>query len=408
MIVKDFDIATDLKVEFYLPDVTGNTFILGISELGSDDVLGGNKSFILGTSLLGGPDLLGDTGFIWQQFETITSEVRADIGGYIQDAIYFQPDPAKTDITLQSYSFDPNVNKNIRTNTKIRIRIDDGLVNHTLFTGYIDTINVSYYVNGPNLIQITAYDIYSQIVNSRLATYDTSALTYITPLQAARKAINQAGYTVAPESVDPGGKIPPTTQTDIQVSGILNEAIEVGLAVTWIDPETESFVMIPRPVSAAGGPTTWTVGNNHGEPYHLCMSDIEVSADADTIFNSLKVTLASDPLIDISLQDFDSIELWGESSYDLTLNVLDATELDRWANLVFQQKGTKLVKRVETPAIDRTGNLTEAATFTPGTQIGVKFTKDQLVINEYYTIVKASHYIDVHNWYTTFELWKES
>jgi len=50
MIVQDFDIATDLTVEFLLPDEAGNTFILGISQLGGTDELGGFGFFILGSS----------------------------------------------------------------------------------------------------------------------------------------------------------------------------------------------------------------------------------------------------------------------------------------------------------------------------------------------------------------------
>jgi hypothetical protein len=54
------------------------------------------------------------------------------------------------------------------------------------------------------------------------------------------------------------------------------------------------------------------------------------------------------------------------------------------------------------------GTLTEAAVFTPGTTVGVSYTKNQLNIVGYYTIIKVSHSIDVDNWFTTLELWKEA
>lgn len=409
MIVEDFDIATDLKVEFLLPDIDGNTFILGISTLGSDDVLGGFGIFILGDSLLGGTDVLGDSkALLWQSAEAVVSSFDMSVGGSIDTAIYFQPEPGTARLTLQSYAWDPNVNKNIRTNTAIRLRIDNGIVDHTLFTGYIDTISVNYYPGGLNVIQINAYDIYKAIVNTRVATYDTTdyEVGYITPLQSVQRVLQDTGYTVSSLSVDTAGKIPTGVRENIIAASVLNESLEVGLGVLWVDQETEELVFTPRPENATGTATTLVIGNNHGETNHLCLSDILVAADADTIFNSLKVTLASDDLVSVALQDTDSIELYGESSADVTVNVLDEEDLTRWAGDVFSQAPNKLVKQVETPTIDRSGNLTEAAIFTPGSVVGVDFTREQLTINEYYTITKVIHSIDVNVWYTTLELWK--
>lgn len=409
MIVEDFEIATDLKVEFLLPDIDGDTFILGISLLGGDDVLGGFGIFILGESLLGGTDVLGDSkALLWQSAETVVAQFEMTVGGSIDTAIYFQPEPGTARLTLQSYAWDPNVNKNIRTNTAIRLRVDDGVVDHTLFTGYIDTISVNYYPDGLNVIQINAYDIYKAIVNTRIASYDTTdyEVGYITPLQSVERVLQDTGYVVSDLSVDTDGKIPTGVRENIIAASILNESLEVGLGVLWVDQESEELVFTPRPENATGTGSTLVIGNNHGEANHLCLSDITVAADADTIFNSLKVTLASDDTVSVALQDTDSIELYGESSADVTINVLDEADLTRWAGDVFSQAPNKLVKSVETPTIDRLGNLTEAAIFTPGSVVGVDFTREQLTINEYYTITKVIHSIDVNVWYTTVELWK--
>jgi hypothetical protein len=409
MIIEDFDIATDLKVEFLLPDIDGDTFILGISLLGGDDVLGGFGIFILGESLLGGDDVLGDSrALLWQSAECVVSNFEMSVGGSIESAIYFQPEPGTAAITMQSYAWDPNVNKNIRTNTAIRLRIQRGSVNHTLFTGYIDTITVGYTPMGPNIIQISAYDIYKAIVNTRIASYDTTdyEVGYITPLQSVERVLQDTGYEISALSVDTAGKIPTEVRENIIAASVLNESLEVGLGILWVDQESEELVFTPRPENATGTPSTFVIGNNHGETNHLCLSDIVVNADADTIFNSLKVTLASDDAISVALQDTDSIELYGESTADITVNVLDAEDLARWAGDVFAQAPNKLVQQLETPTIDRLGNLTEAAIFTPGTVVGVDFTREQLEINEYYTITKVIHSIDVNVWYTTVELWK--
>ena len=410
MIIEDFNIATDVKVEFLLPDEAGNTFILGISTLGGDDVLGGFGIFILGESLLGGTDVLGTSNaFLWQAAEAVVAQFDMNLGGSIDNNIFFQPEAASARLQLQSFDWDPNVNKNIRTNTAIRLRLDDGVANHTLFTGYIDTITVNYIPGGLNLISITAFDLYKQIVNTRIASYDTTDYpTYVTPLQAIERVLQDTGYSISDTSVDTEGKIPPVAETNIVANSVINEALQVGLGVLWVDPEAEALIFRPRPTTASGTATTWIIGNNHGDAYHLCLSDITVAADADTIFNSLKVALKSDEETYIALQDTDSIELYGESASDVVLNVTDTDELTRWATAVFSQTPNKLVKQVETPTIDRLGNLTEASLFQPGTLVGVDFEREQLHVQDFYTITKVSHEINVNGWYTTLELWKES
>jgi hypothetical protein len=408
-LVNNFDIKTDLKVELFIPDPNANTFVLGLSVLGGDDVLGGVGNFILGQSLLGGTDVLGTgSAFVWIPVQADTISADFSVGGDIQDAYYFQPNAGSGRISLQSYEWDPNVNKNIRTNTKIRVRVVKNGVNLTLFTGYIDTINVQYSPEGWNRIDITAYDLYKAIVNSRIETFDNTgyAAGYATPLQNFAAAVTHVGGVMSLQSAATTGKIPLTSESDIQANTILNEALQVGLAVCWVDPATEQVIFIPRPDVANGTSTTWVVGNNHGDAYHLCMSDITVSADADSIINSLYVDLVSDSTQFVALQDTDSIELYGENFESLSLNVINTTELQVWAEQVFNTTVTKLVKSVETPAVDREGNLTQAAAITPGSLLGVNFTKNELAIDEFYTITKVNHSIDANSWYTQFELWK--
>ena len=408
-ILTNFDLKNDIRVELFIPDPDANTFVLGLSLLGGDDVLGGVGNFILGQSLLGSTDVLGTgSAFVWLPVQADTIGADFGIGGEIQDATFFQPTAGQAQISLQSYEWDPNVNKNIRTNTKIRVRLVRGAVNHTLFTGYIDTINVQYSPQGWNRIDIVAYDFYKSIVNSRIATFDNTGLAagYATPLQNFAAAVTAVGGVMSLDSAATTGKIPLTSESDIQANGIINEALQVGLGICWVDPQTEQVVFIPRPDDANGTDTTWVVGNDHGGAYHLCMSDITVAADADSIINSLYVELASDDTQFVALEDQDSIELYGENFNSLSLNVIDTDELTIWASQVFNTTVTKLVNTVETPAVDRLGNLTQAAVIRPGQLLGVKFDKNQLAIDEYYTITRVNHTIDANSWYTQFELWK--
>ncbi len=410
--ISNFSLQDNLIVEFLLPDEDGNSFILGISTLGSDDVLGGYGEFVLGISLLGGEDVLApSSGLKWQDVKCETSNAVLSIGGSINDAIYFQPEPATANLTLQSYELDPTVNKNVRANTKIRVRLDSPEIDRVLFVGYIDTINVTYYPLGPNLIQITAYDIYKSLVNLRISDWDTTGLPagYATTDEVFELIALETGVGLSSSSLPTVGRIPAVQIDNVLVPDVINDAIDVGLAIVWIDQETEELTVIPRPASSSGTPTTYVVGNNHSsDPYHLCLAEINVASDADAVYNSLKVALTSDDTTFVFRKDQDSIDLYGESAIDVSINTTDASELARWATAVYIQAPQKLVSQVVTPAKDRLGDLTAAAVFTPGTLVGVSYTTNQLDIVGYYTIIRVSHEIDVNNWFTTLELWKEA
>jgi hypothetical protein len=408
--IPNFAIDQNLKVEFLVPDSDGNTFILGISQLGGDDVLGGFGEFILGVSLLGGDDVLApSSGLKWEEVSCSTSRAIITVGGSVEDSIYFQPQPATAALTLQSYDLDPTNNKNIRASTRIRVRLESDELDRILYQGTIDTIDVTYFPDGLNLIRITSFDAYKTLVNSRFAVWDTTPIGASATVDEIFELVGiESGLGLSADSVSLEGKIPTVDTTNLLVSSVVNEALQVGLGIIWVDQQTNELVVIPRPATETGTPETFTIGNNHGDPNHLCMSEINVFSDADAVYNSLNVTLASDDTIFVQLKDQDSIDLYGESAVDVTMNTTDATELALWANRVFTQNPENLVSQVVTPTKDRLGTLTDAALFTPGMTVGVSYTNSQLDIVGFYTIIKVSHRIDVDNWFTTLELWKEA
>jgi hypothetical protein len=243
--IPNFNIENNLVVEFLLPDEDGSSFILGISLLGGDDVLGGFDEFTINLSLIGGNDVLApSSGLKWQDVGCETSKVGLSIGGAIADAIYFQPQPGTANITLQGFDLDPTVNKNVRANTKIRVRLDSEELDRVLFVGYIDTIDVTYFPQGPNLIRIRAFDLYKSIVNLRIDEWDTTGLpggTYATVDEVFELLSIKTGTTLSSHSLPVEGKIPSVDTTNILVPDIINDAISVGLAVVWIDQDTEEL-----------------------------------------------------------------------------------------------------------------------------------------------------------------------
>jgi hypothetical protein len=408
--ITNFQIDQNLKVEFLVPDEDSSSFILGISVLDGTDVLGGFDEFVINVSLLGGNDVLApSSGLKWQEVSCSVASANISIGGSLQDSINFQPAPATANLTLQSFELDPTNNKNIRANTKIRVRLEDSELDRVLFQGFIDTIDVTYYPDGLNLIQITAFDAYKSLVNSRFAVWDTTSFGPHIHIDETWELIGiYSGLGLSPESYHVAGVMPVVNETNVLVSSIVNDALTVGNGLVWLDQDTEELVVIHRTFDQTPSAGTFIIGNNHEDYYHLCMSEINVFSDADAVYNSLTVSLTSDPLTFVVRKDQDSIDLYGEAAINTEINTTTEAQLNNWADRVFNHRSANEVNQVVTPAKDRLGNLTDAAVFTPGMTVGVSYTNSQLDIVGYYTIIKVSHRIDVDNWFTTLELWKEA
>jgi hypothetical protein len=435
--IPNFDITSDLRVEFFLPDTSDNAFIIGISTLGSAAVLSSGNLFIINESLLGGENILGGGGeqaFTWQNLSCTVSAALIENGGAIQDQLYFQPEPAAANITLQTYAYDPSVNTSFRPGVPVRIKLVKDSLDQIIWSGVIDSIGGRYTINGQNLLQLVAYDSMKQLLNTRIPEFDSAnAEGYVSPLEQLELIADQFGTSINALSREAQGRIPSQTLTQVIPAELITEAIQVGLGLFWIDAATQEFVFIPRPdptilpdfpvgggyftlgTSELGGidvlgsgQIVYTIGNNHSTQYHLCMTDITTLSSSDEVFNSLRVDLKSDTDTFVLQENEDSISLYGTYAKDVTLNTTDVAELERWSGLVFNQSPTDLVQNIETLTLDRLGNLTEAAFLLPGELIGVDFSQDILSILDYYTITKVSHYLDSNNWITTLDLWKEA
>lgn len=411
--IADFDIATDLKTEFYLAGGGTNDFIIGVSRIGGVNVLAGAGIFYIGTSLIGGDDVLGgeDSSFEWTNLNCVTSLAEFSIGGSVQDQLYFQPQAAQASISLQSLEYDPIYSAAFRPGVQVRIRLEKGEVNQVLWSGFIESISTGYSPDNKSILQIVALDSFNRLMNTRLALVDTDTdfpEGFVTPYEQLEVVAEQFGTSMHSSSTETAGEIPSTILENVIPTAFVYDAIQVGLGIFWLDPATQEFVFIPRPTPGEVPEGAVIFSNDHSLEGHLCMTDIKASATDDTVYNSLKVTLTSDDAISTLKENQDSIDLYGTYAKDVVLNTTDLTELERWANSVFIQSPTSLLDSIETLTKDRLGNLTEAAFLLPGEKVGVKYTEGILEIDDYFTTTKVSHYIDPDNWLTTLDLWKEA
>jgi len=411
-VISDFDIATDLKVEFFLAGGGNENFIIGVSLIGGENTLAGAGVFTIGFSLLDGADVLGgeDYGFVWTDLTCTTSRASIQIGGSVRDQLYFQPESAKANVTLQTWDYDPSQAPAFRPGVKMRIRLLKDSINQILYQGIVESISGTYDVDGNNLLQVSALDSFNNLMNTRLVEFDSTTdypAGYVTPYEQLAIVAQGFGTAMHPDSSDPNGEIPSTILTNVIPSTLVYDAIQIGVGLFWIDPATEKFVFVERRQGAVPADTP-IIGNHHDDPNHLCMTDITTSLSANQVYNSLKIALRSDSETSVLRENQDSIDLYGYYAQDVTLNVTGEDELNRWADEVFVATPTSVVDSVDTKTINRLGELTEAAFMSPGQTVGIHYSHENYEINDYYTITRVSHDIDPNNWFTTLNLWREN
>jgi hypothetical protein len=393
-VIDNFDIATDLKVEMLLPQGVTNVFVLGIS-------------------LLDGPDVLGTDGsgtLEWQDLACEVNRVQMSIGGSIASNVYFQANSGQANLQLQSWTFDPNNYSFIRPGTEIRVRLSRLGYDRILWYGTVDNIDVSYAPDQQNQITIDATDLWALLVNRRFDYLPTTPLLPSEAIQLAIDEVAATGFTIPFDSfsINPEWYMTGTQALNTTFGAVAAECLTTGLGFIHIDPNTGYLIYRPR---ATSGVPVYTVGNNHGDPNHLCMADLESVTQSEDIYNTVvvnqKYEFMGDPKFSQLYTDQDSIDLFGQRSEDFSVDLATTLDADSWANAVFQPKPITRVQSVVTPAVNRDRDLTEAVEFMPGDYIGVYYVTDNIDIDTNYTITRVRHSIDVNNWFTTLETWKE-
>ena len=396
MALSNFNIATDLKVEMLLPQDVNNVFVLGISLLDGADVLGDDNSGTLA----------------WQDLACEINRVQTSIGGSIDSNVFFQADSGKATINLQSWEFDPSNYSYIRPSTQVRVRLfREGVADFIIWSGFVDNIQVQYAPDQKNQITIQATDIWALIVNRRI-DYSPGFVTR-TPqlaLRAARQALEDSGFFIE-TSTQVLGVQPEMTGTEAlntTFGSVVANILNSGLGIIYWNPNEERLKYRTRATDLV---PVATIGNVHDMTNHYCMSDISTTTNSSDIYNNVLVTqkyqYLSNPIFTQLYVDQDSIDLYGERTDDFTVDLATPADAAIWAETVFATRPVTLVQSVTTPAIDRLGKLTNIITYFPSSVIRVLYETDDINIDDVYTITRVSHSIDVNNWFTTLETWKE-
>jgi len=384
-VADEFDIAQDIKVEISIP--TGSNAVWNLSKW--DD----------------GSDWASASSFTWTDIVATVSQAQVTIGSSVQDGFYTPAEPNTLTIQMQSQVFDPSNNPKIRPNTPIRVTyrpLPDSFpaVYQTLFTGFIDTFEVSYDTFGNNLIDIMATSSLKRLLAKNISSFVvSSALSdtdYFTQWATA------AGATIGGSGAN-GSRMAGETFAEVGAGELLDNLLQIENGLFYQDAIDDSLNLTGSLAMRTLGAPIGSFSNVHSAAAdHYCISDIVVDYDMDTMFNTYVIGSTEGGALGTSVNQ-DMVDLYGAIRCEKTLH-LRQTDIVNWLALITPKDPGRKVLQVTTPSIKRDGKL--ANLFGPQNTIQVELVQPTFTIDEEIWVTKVIHTIDPNNWFTTLELWK--
>jgi hypothetical protein len=395
--------------------------------------------FRLGISKLGGPDVLGSAdaddfsgGYEYQEFQPYVTEINIensvnltnvqDAGGELVAQIILHADR------------DILEDKLLRVGRGVKIGLKDYVHPHTFtpfFYGVLTGIQTIVETDNTFKIVITASDLRESVFNTIVSTYEE---TYDPiPFAARTNLITQAlfrpsfdgeaglfalfpysgsDFSTAANypatSIDDGALGDLIAETVAGegawlVSGMyeqMNGPIAAGLSVlskSYIQDKLNLVSTYPAIVKLADN-------ENDGN-----VSIVSVNRETDTaqILNNIKASLSSDSTTFIEYKNQDSIDLYGQNSLEVSLNVYDETDLQNYIDYAATATVRPKIKSITCDAIaHKNRKLHDVWQLYPSAVVEVDIEQPNFVINERYLVTRVAHRITVDTWETDLELWR--
>lgn len=390
-----FDFKTNIKVELGLP-------VAGV--------------FILGQSVLDGSDVLASSGG-FSYVDTLADVVSIECNyGFDQNTGFMtQAAPSTATIVMQTDDYDPNSNRAVHVGTDIRVSYQpqpdtDPLNWLPLFTGKITAYDVAYNFTGTNVITFECADALLNAINTPIASFTTpsspspltEALTALQPY-APGSAINYWGT--------PWVYTPQYALTNTTFGTILNELTdaELGMAVLNVDTGLIDFYAYNvLHTYIADNPANLLFSTTHStDPNHICINNIVLGASGSDAVNEIKATKKTGGASQ-RRSNTDSIDLFGRTALDVTVNVSSDNLLTLWLNRTSVKNDIRQAKQIGfNPILDSgkfsTGYYLNALFLQT---VNINFNKGSVAFNEDYIVSRVTHSITPTDWQINLELWK--
>lgn len=375
---------------------------------------GAENVFRIGYSEVGGPDPIGSSSVSWPyvSFSEFLTEATID-NGISFNGLETEYDGNNATITLFNQDADPLSGYIVKVGSKLKLTLENyvpSVSSQPFYVGVIKGIERIIDDNGFFTTRITAGDELQQVLSKsvdyleslgpktayqRFQALQTAGITdfYLGGLSSSTAAQYQQGdFVIDADSI-----------SEFVNETMLNEA-------GWLFATNENVLF---PLGHAdleyiiSSPTTDIVFNNLDTDGHIAISHINQDSNTNDHLNSVRAEDAVDPLTFVTAIDQDSIDLYGRNHQDVTLNLIDAAEMQKWVDLAMTRKGNQRIKGLSVDAVaHKNRKLHDVWKLYPSSPVQVQLTMGTTTINEYYLVSRVIHNITADVWTTDVELWR--
>jgi hypothetical protein len=430
----NFDIKTDLQVIAMVPDQ--GTFIIGFSELGGPDVLGGYSPFTLkpGTGPFG---ITGRITFPGQPIDCEVASVETSRGFAVEESVYFQAQSQSAQVTLRANWLNPVTQGALRLGKPIAIaHKEDGTSTLTqMFVGWITNIDVQFEPNNMALVNLVIYDalqflgnIPGQLIQSGLMPPGTKGLENnlnylldgipmpydpIFGVVTDRRGSSGFWTTVEPYVFDPNKPILET----------LNAFMLSELGALWADYKLSrsglkdythvEIITVANDdiIASLNGAPDYIISNDHTIEDHYCLGPIEWSAEIDKQIKTASATTETTLFSSLALNETNFYLNLGNELEFTTVNSGSggtSTEslLAEWGSRVVLTNSNPVPSSILLNAIDDEGTLRDIVDAEPAESARIKFDQESGTIDKTYLITRITNRVTADGWLVNLELWR--
>jgi hypothetical protein len=290
----------------------------------------------------------------------------------------------------------------------------------TLFTGFIQNIEMSYVVEAKKLqVTITANDLTRIALNTQITSFSIpggSARSFINVMNQLGTAINTIDSRYNQIQPLTGGSSTfqnPFVYQDITSGELYAQFLDAELGWLWATSDGDMWFYTRADVNTIQG-QTWnsanlTVSNVHsGSANHVCMDNIQLAYNSDNIANQVRVTNEFTGIKSVSTNSA-SVALYGRQLADFSVNFDPSagTTLGAWASAVATAANPKSITSVSVPVVTDLGEVSDVALSEIGSALQVEFAQTGFsTLQELYMITRLNHFINADHWELNIGLWR--
>lgn len=399
-----FNFQTDLKVEIWAAPV---------------------GAFIIGVSQIGGTDVLSNTVYAYTDITSLCSEINIS-NGLTFIGVLGKPSESNISLTITGNDYDPRVNKSIRQGIPLKISAKDStgtwkIIHHgrvrDIISGYnpelkdlVEKNTVQFNLDSP--MSIASQSALSDAVyaDGQYATQRMSALV----ANAGTNNPNFPSFRIDNPALS---IIPDYIMGDREIYGetfgdAFNQCFDGLGASGWLTLNNQTsnpngeLVYRTRSIPFPRPSNYYLEIDNIGA--NIQINNIDLSTSTDDIVNVWNVSPTWDSTDVYIYKNQDSIDLYGQKTYQVAINYSTTTPTfnQNWTNFQYNFANKEHIRSVSVSPINyNDGVINDVAFVQAGLRYAVlTFVDTNISIDTSFLITRVSHTITPDYWNTDLEL----